>query len=448
MGDEDTWRRVLDIIAEYRDPIVVVSATARTTRRLLAAAEKAAVSMEEAYEISSEIRARHESLVKGFLERCDGGETDKIRERCLARIEELIEGLDHHLEAVNASKQPDAARKDAVAGIGERLSSFLFAECGRAYGLNTVFVDAAGVIKTDSDFGNASPDRAAISKNIPKVTTPVESGSIPVIGGYYGENERGKPTTLGFEGSDYTASLLGAAAGAEAIEIWTDVSGIYTCDPRVVQEAVPIPEISFREATELAYFGAKVLHPSTLKPAAENGIPVYVKNIFEPGHPGTKIHGREPADSKGAVRALTFLEDVVIITVTSPGTLMGYHFLGRVFETLEEHHITVDVVTTTEASVSIALRKPDMLGKIVSELQEFGTVSVTGQQGLVSLIGFSLNSSDEITERVFSSVNGSTLSLISFSRDKRNLNLVLPESSMIDTVRALHRSLLEQEPSV
>lgn len=446
MGDEHTWRRVLNIISDYQNPVVVVSATARTTRKLLAAADKALDNLPGALELSSEIRSRHETLANSFLENFDSRETVKAKERCLAWIEKQIAGLDDHLNWIDSHKKIDASRKDAVASIGERLSSFLFAECGQIYGLDTVFVDAAEVIKTDSDFGKANPDTGAISGTATKLTSLSEDGSIPVIGGYYGENERGEPTTLGFEGSDYTASLIGAAVGAEAIEIWTDVSGIYTCDPHVVEKAIPIAEISFREATELAYFGAKVLHPSTLKPAAEKDIPVFVKNIFEPDHPGTKIH--KSAGPVKPVRALTFLEDVVIITVTSPNTLMGYHFLSNVFKTLEAHHITVDIVTTTEASVSIALEKPDKLGAIVKELKEIGKVYITGQQGLISLVGFSLTYSNEITDRVFSSVNGSSLSLISFSHDKRNLNLVLPESSMIDTVRALHRSLFEVEPTV
>lgn len=446
MGDEHTWRRVLDIIGSYENSVVVVSATARTTRKLLAAAGMAADKFAEAMEISSGIRARHETLTTNFLENFEGSESDKARERCLAWIDKQISDLNDRLKEIRDSKKIDAAKKDAIAGIGERLSSYLFAECGRVYGLNTHFLDAAEIIKTDSDFGKANPDLESISENISKIASLVNEGSIPVIGGYYGENKRGEPTTLGFEGSDYTASLIGAAIGSEAIEIWTDVSGIYTCDPRVVEDAVPIPEISFREATELAYFGAKVLHPSTLKPAAEKEIPVYVKNIFDPDHPGTRIHKYGGSDKP--VRALTFLEDVVIITVTSNSTLMGYHFLAGIFKTLEDHHITVDVVTTTEASVSIALEKPGNLGHMLKELGDFGEVHVTEKQGLISLIGFSLSAMDEINARVFSSVNGSSLSLISFSHDKKNLNLVLPENSMIETVKSLHRSLFEQEPSV
>lgn len=446
MGDEHTWRKVMEIIGKYDRPVVVVSATARTTRRLLAAAEYAPDRYGKALEISSEIRARHEYLIAGFLKNFDNRISVEAKERCLGWIEKQITGLNHHLEHIHSNKKLTLSKRDAIASIGEQLSSFLFAECGRVYGMNTTFIDARKIIKTDSDFGKAAPLTDKIPGNVSRLKSTISKGSVPVIGGYYGENEKGELTTMGFEGSDYSASLIGAALDSDAIEIWTDVSGIFTCDPRVVEDAVSIPEISFREATEMAYFGAKVLHPSTLKPAAGKKIPVYVKNIFDPEHPGTKIYNT--AESKHPVRALTFLEDVVIITVTSTNTLMGYHFLSNVFEILERHHITIDVVTTTEASVSIALQRPDDSGHILEELKHAGEVRLTEKQGLISLIGFSVSRVDEMTSRVFSSVKGDLLSLISFSRNKKNLNLVLPEDHLIETVKSIHHSLFNLETSV
>ncbi|MFH5830788.1 aspartate kinase [Halalkalibaculum sp. DA3122] len=445
MGDEHTWRMVLEIVKQYEQPVVVVSATSRTTRQLLAAVEAAPDRYERSLEISSEIRSRHETLIRRFLQEFDHHDAADALEQCLAWIEKKIRDLNRHLREINKSKKTDAARKDAVASIGEQLSSGLFATCGKVFGLNTTFMDARDIIKTNSDFGHATPDLRRINQQARKIRQNIEQSIIPVIGGYYGENDQGELTTLGFEGSDYTASLIGAALNCEAIEIWTDVSGIFTCDPRVVEEARPIPEISFREATEMAYFGARVLHPSTLKPAAQKEIPVYVRNIFDPGHPGTKIYSN--AESGRPVRALAFLEDVVIITVNAPSTLMGFRFLSNVFQILEHHHITVDVVTTTEASVSIALERPEKLDLVINELQGIGEVTITEQQGLVSLIGFGLSNVESITSRVFSSVRGGPLSLISFSRDKRNLNLVLPEQQLIATVRSLHRSLFRTELS-
>lgn len=439
MGDEHTWRKVLDIASSYERPVIVVSATAHTTRQLLSAAEAALDSYEKALETSSQIRTRHEKLVNGFLEHYEGIDTTSAREHCLSWIDKQIADLNSHIKEIRDTQKISRATKDAVASIGEQLSSGLFAVCGQIYGLDSTFIDAREIIKTDSDFGKANPDIQQIQEAITKITSEVEQHRIPVLGGYYGENENGELTTLGFEGSDYTASLVGAALNCEAIEIWTDVSGIYTCDPRVVEEATPIPEISFREATEMAYFGARVLHPSTLKPAAEMDIPVYVRNIFEPEHPGTKIFSK--ADFNVPVRAVAFQDQVVIITVNAPSTLMGYQFLSNVFQILKEHHITVDLVTTTEASVSIALERPEKLNIIVDELGEIGEVTLTERQGLISLIGFGLSNVDAISDQVLGSVKGDPISLISFSLDKRNLNIILPEDHLVDTVRSIHRSL-------
>ncbi|MDX1637776.1 MAG: aspartate kinase [Balneolaceae bacterium] len=353
MGDEQTWRRVLSIAATYERSVIVVSATSHTTRQLLAAAESALEDVGKALEISLQIRQRHETLIDRFLEQFDPAKREDAGCRCREVIAVCTAILENHLKGISNTGTITAARKDAVASLGEQLSSRLFAICARVFGLKTCFIDARDIIKTDSDFGKANPDTAKIEARIPLVASRVTAGEIPVIGGYYGENEEGAITTLGFEGSDYTASLVGAALECDAIEIWTDVNGIYTCDPGVVEGASPIPEISFREATEMAYFGARVLHPSTLKPASEKGIPVYVRNIFEPEHPGTKIFSG--AESNGPVRAITYLEQVVIVTVHAPSTLMGYHLLSNVFQVLELNHMLVDVVKTTESSVSIAL---------------------------------------------------------------------------------------------
>jgi len=436
MGDEQTWETVLDIISGYQQPVVVVSATARTTRRLLSAADMATDQIDKAYEISSEIQTRHEQIVDKFLAGHASGD-NKYRDRCMEWIREHILDLNDCLDEINRTKKINNQIKDEIASFGERLSSYLFAECGTAYGLPTTYIDARTIIKTDADFGNAAPRVDEINGEAVTLAKLAEEGHIPVIGGYYGEDDEGNLTTLGFEGSDYTASLIGAALNVDTIEIWTDVSGIYTCDPRVVAEARPIPELSFAEATEMAYFGAKVLHPSTLNPAAEQNIPVLVKNIFNPDDPGTRIHAEAPTGKD--VRALTFLEDIVIITVASPHTVMGYRFLANVFDVLRSFHVAVDVVTTTEASVSIAIKKPGELARIQQELSDVGNVTLVENQGLVSLIGCTFETMGEIAELGRATIGKTNISLISYNRANRNLNIVLPEDELISAVKALHR---------
>ena len=445
MGDEHTWRRVLRIIENYEQPVVIVSATARTTRQLIAAAELAAVDFGQAGSMANEIRDRHQLLVNNFFSHLEdknkgtGTDAAKLANECEQWINDRIEVLLEYLNEIAERGELEPAMKDAVAGIGEQLSSRLFAYCGEAYGLQTSWIDAGNVIKTDSNFGSANPDFSSILKNTKQISHQIDEGFIAVMGGYYGQDSNGAATTLGFEGSDFSASLVGSALDADAIEIWTDVSGIYTCDPRVVEDAYPIKQLSFREATEMAYFGAKVLHPSTMNPAEEKHIPILVKNIFEPEHPGTVIQGE--ADTEAYAKALTFLDRVAILTVTSPHTRMGYDFLSGVFKALKDYHLSVNVVTTTEASISLALASEHIDSALIGSLEELGEVRKKEGQGIISLIGSRFNTADKVTELIFKTIPEVPLSMISYSSDKKNLNIVLPADALISSVRSIHRKL-------
>jgi len=435
MGDEHTWRQVIQIIKRYEAPFVIVSATARTTRQLLGAAEQAFSDLTEAQKLATGIEERHRNLVQNFLDhhpKADSSIADRCDEWITLRIAELRE----HLTQVNESQKLPPLLKDAIASIGEQLSSYLFAQCGRAAGLPFVWVDATEIIQTDSDFTQANPDLDFIERAAPQLINSLEESQVPVMGGFYGQNENGKLTTLGFEGSDYTASLIGAALGAEAIEIWTDVSGIYTSDPRVVSGARPISQLSFQEATELAYFGAKVLHPSTTKPAAAKQISVWVKNIFDPDQPGTRISGEATTD--GRAKAITFKRDCTVVTVNSAATVMGYEFLSGIFDTLRYHHLAVDVVTTTEASVSIAIEDSDRLHRAVKDLQQWGTVSTEPEQGIISLVACNPATMDMLIKEVTQAVDSKQIQLLSISKSKGNLNLVMPQELIKDSVQAIH----------
>ncbi|MDX1586390.1 MAG: aspartate kinase, partial [Balneolaceae bacterium] len=448
MGDEHTWRRVLQIIKKYEQPVVVVSATARTTRQLVAAAELAPLDFGRASSMAIEIKDRHRLLIRNFLDHTENQametkEGRKLSEECIKWIEDQTDTLIDLLNQIAEEGRLKPSLKDAVAGIGEQLSSRLFSYCGAAFGLKTTWVDARAVIKTDSNFGNANPNVSLVEENSKEIARITENGMIPVMGGYIGQDAEGAATTLGFEGSDFSASLLGSALNAEAIEIWTDVSGIYTCDPRVVDEAFPIRQLSFQEATEMAYFGAKVLHPSTMNPAEEKQIPILVKNIFEPDQPGTVISGE--ADKEGHARAITFLKDVSILTVTSPHTRMGYDFLSGIFEMLKQYRLSVNVVTTTEASISLALASEQIGGDLIDAMEQLGEVSRKDDHGIISLIGSCFESASKIRDRVLDALPETHPTMISYSSDKRNLNIVLPEEELVPSVRAIHGKLFGNE---
>lgn len=435
MSDAKTWQQVIDIITQYKSPFIVVSATARTTRKLIKAAKTAIDNIEEAKGIAADIKQRHKKLTAEFLSNYQNEE--QINTNCNTWIEEQIENLNTELNAINTEQELSEQKKDAIASIGEKLSSYLFTQCASAAGLATYWINATDIIRTDSEFGQANPDEDYIASQAAFLKKLIEKNKIPVMGGYYGMDKSGYTTTLGFEGSDYSASLIGAALDAEAIEIWTDVSGIFTCDPRFVPDAKPIPQLSFQEATELAYFGAKVLHPSTTKPASKKQIPVWVKNIFEPEEPGTCI-STESADGQ-KVKAITYKKNCSIVTVTSSQTVMGYEFLAGVFDTLRWHHLAVDVVTTTEASVSIGIENGASLDQAIKQLNSFGSVDILNNQGIISLVG--CDTDPTLLSEILSTVKDVPQHLISYSKSKGNLNLVTNSEQILPVVKRIHNEL-------
>ncbi|WP_441000342.1 aspartate kinase [Fodinibius sp. SL11] len=437
MSDAQTWQQVVNIIKRYESPFVVVSATSRTTRKLIEAARTALDDIDESYSIASEINHRHKKIIQDFF---DGSPNDaSVLDNCNNRIDELSDGLETQLKTINSEQELTAQKKDAIASVGEQLSSYLFAQCASTVGLSTRWVDAGDIIRTDSDFGKANPNEDYIANQSASLKKIIDNGQVPIMGGYYGIDDHGHTTTLGFEGSDYSASLIGAALNAEAIEIWTDVSGIFTCDPRFVPDAKPISQLSFQEATELAYFGAKVLHPSTTKPASQKQIPVWVKNIFDPDKSGTRISSE--STRVGPVKAITYKENCTIVTVTSSQTVMGYEFLAGVFDILRWHHLAVDVVTTTEASVSIGIENGANLDEVIEQLKGYGSVDVLDQQGIISLVGCSNDRS--LVTNILTQVNNVPQNLISYSRAKGNLNLVVDKDQVLPVVRDIHQKLFE-----
>lgn len=442
MADHKTWKQVLEIIKTYEYPVVVVSATARTTRQLVESGRLAAEGkLEEANTIVTDILLRHQTIVLEFLKENPHAKHKLIQDSCFRNMDAKIHKLKKLLEYTHKTGELSPKMHDAICSMGEQISSYLLAQCGLALDMMTQHVEARKLIKTDQEYGKANPNMFKITQHCGSLETILESGFTPIIGGFYGEAPDKTITTLGFEGSDYSASLIGGAINAETIEIWTDVSGVFSTDPRYIPEAKPLSEMSYFEATELAYFGAKVLHPSTLKPAQEKNIPVLVKNMFEPDAKGTRIH-RDSTHDLG-VLALSFKENMVTLTISAYETVMGYSFLTKVFSILEQHRLPVAAVNTTEASVTIALSGTENLEKLNQHFIELGTVTQEQEKGLISLIGCTVNESEKLTRDILGSIGNVELDLISFSKEKRILNLVLDQEYLIDTVRNLHQKLFD-----
>lgn len=442
MNDHQTWKKVLEIIKNYEYPVVVVSATARTTRQLVEAGTLAGSKhLDKALEISSSIRERHLDIVKGFLEENPHAKNTLILESCEKKLDEKIGLLNKFLTYTNKAGELTPPMKDAIASIGEQVSSYLLAQCGLATDQLTQCVDAKKIVKTDNNYGNAHPNLGLLNQKIGSLETIIEGGFTPVIGGFYGEAPDGTTTTLGFEGSDYSASLIGGALHAKSIEIWTDVSGVFTSDPRYITDAKPISELSYFDATEMAYFGSKVLHPSTLKPAQERNIPVFVKNMFSPEDEGTKII-RESKQTQKAL-AISFKENIALLTVSAYETVMGYNFLTRVFKVLEEQRLAVDAVNTTEASVTIALSNSDKLDEIAKTLIEIGTVELERSKGLISIIGYQATNIQELNNDIFEPIQEISVDMISFTKQKRILNIAVDQNLMVETAQKIHSSLFQ-----
>ena len=437
MADEQTWVQILGIIKGYENPVIVVSATSGTTNNLLQAAELARIGrLEDAYEMSHQIDKKHRNIVNQFLKNNEVSHPEGILTRCEDWIDEQIKILNNYLLGINTLGEYTPKSMDLVSSIGERLSSFLLAECGRAIDMSTVFIDARDVLKTNSDFGKAIPDVPRIKEASSIFRVQAQQGKIPIVGGFYGSNESGEITTLGRGGSDYSASLFGMVLDAEAIEIWTDVDGMFTSDPRYIKNARFIDAISFNEAAELAYFGAKVLHPATIQPAVEKDIPVFIKNTFKPGQLGTRIASDVPTSN--VIRAIAFKKDITVVTIASSRMLMAYGFLARVFNIFEEHRVSVDLVSTSEVSISMSVDNTRNLDQVIRELKRIGNVSIREHQTLISVVGRNFLESKGLASRSFGALENIPIHMISQGSSDINLSLIVDNDNAIAAVQALH----------
>ena len=422
-------------------PVVVVSAMSGFTDALLASAQEALNgNVDSASELLEKHLARHHEVVDALVE-TERATLGALLEQ--SRIE--IAGL---LNAVAAEPDAHSRQKfyfDAVVSFGERLSANLLAAVLRAGGIAAQCVDARKCIITDDNHGSAAPLIAqTFSATRGALSGVIEASTVPVLGGFIGSNTVGNTTTLGRGGSDYTAALIGAALAAGEIQIWTDVSGVLTADPRVVDNARSIPRLSFAEAAELAYFGAKVLHPKTLQPAVERDIPVRICNSRAPESESTVV-GSETEKSPDTVKSIAHKMGVTTVQVTSARMLGAYGFLRALFEVFDRHRTEVDVVTTSEVSVSLSLDDTSALPAIVKELEEFGSVSVEGRRAIVCVVGEGLRSTPGIAARIFSTISDINVSLISQGASRINLTFAVEEARAAETVRRLHAEFFETE---
>jgi aspartate kinase len=419
-----------------RRPVVVVSALAGTTNALIdIAAQAGAGQLLVAIRQIEELRERHLDVASEVL-----GTDDEALE-IVAETGALFDELAQLAEALSVLGHVTPRCQDAIASMGERISAPLLTGALRRCGLDAVCVDARAVVCTDDAYGRAEPrpERLAAAAR-ERVLPLVKANRVPVLGGYIGATEHGVTTTLGRGGSDYSASLLGTALEADAIEIWTDVDGMLTADPRIVPAARLIEEIRFDEASELATFGAKVLHPGTIAPAVRRGIPVSIFNSNRPDGCGTRIMFDAP---RRTVRAVAGKLDVAVVKVRSPRMLGSPGFMQAILAVFEQHRTSVDVIATSEVSDSVTVDDAQRLDAIVPQLSALGDVTVERGRGIVALVGAGLGESTPAMARALSALGELRLHMCSLSATGINLTLIVDGEQVHEAVRRLHAAFFE-----
>lgn len=337
--------------------------------------------------------------------------------------------------------------KDELLSMGERMSSLLVAEVIQELGGNGYNFDARTVVKTDDQFGQGTPQIKAIREKAQNLMLPEVATKILVTQGFVGSNNDGATTTLGRGGSDFTAALLAEALDAQTCEIWTDVNGVYTTDPRITDQAKPLAELSFDEAAEMATFGAKVLHPATMEPAVRKNIRVFVGSSKTPELGGTWIV--KTCKHEPAYRAITRRKDQVMVTLTTPKMMYAQGFLGKVFGIIAKHKLSVDLVTTSEISVSMTIDNPpnsviaQVNKKVLDELREICEVSLEENLDLITVVGNNMQGAPGIASKIFAAINDIQLRMICFGANPHNLSFLVGQSESAAAVTSLHHLLFE-----
>jgi len=425
-------------VANGRSPVVVVSAMARVTDQLLRAADAASQGDRAgALAISSRLRSRHRDAAAALVK------NPADQAALVTLVDQKFDSLDEILRGLAAILELTPRISDLIVSFGERISSRMVTAAFREHGINAVHVDAREIIVTDSQFQKAIPQDDIIDKKAPEKLLPLaREGKVPVMGGFIASNETGLTTTLGRGGSDFTGALVGGALAAKAIEIWTDVDGIMTSDPRVCPDALRVKVISFEEAAELAYFGAKVLHPATILPAVKKNIPVLVLNSKNPRNEGTRIISLAP-HCKSPFKSIACKKKLSIIDVVASRMLMTHGYLKAIFDIFDKHQTAVDMVSTSEVSVSLTVDSNDRLPLIAADLSQLADVKYEGKKALICMVGEDIRGQSGMAAQVFAAIRHINVRMISQGASEINMSFMIDEDDADEAVRSLHAAFFQ-----
>jgi aspartate kinase len=422
---------------EERRPVVVVSAMGKTTNRLLAIADAAIHGKREHYlQLIHDLRDFHSREARQVVPLEERAALDRFLDDHFQELTELVKGL-----AVLGELTPRSV--DAISSYGERLSSHIVAQAFRYFGLPAEHLDSREVIVTDRRHTQAAPDFPETYRRLADRVPPMAERAAVVMGGFIGSTLDGVTTTLGRGGSDFTASIVGAGIGAEEIQIWTDVDGMLTADPTIFRGGHRVKSISFAEAAELAYFGAKVLHPATVVPAVEKNIPVLILNSRRPEVGGTRITA-DPVSCTNVVKSIACKRKITLVNIQSTRMLMAHGFLRRIFEVFERFETPVDMVATSEVSVSLTIDDSRNLSAITAELRQFAEVEVEHDQVIVCLVGENIRYTPGVARRVFLALDGVNIRMISQGASLLNISFVVAEADVARTVEGLHAEFFSE----
>ena len=436
VADPDAINRLIGIVRQQQTktksaPRVVVSALSGVTDKLVAIAQLAEDGASE--RAAAEVQVlleRHLSVATAV--------TSESRTRLLADVRREIEELNGLVHALSVLREVSPRSRDAVHAVGELVSSRIVAAALADHGIASSWVDARTVLITDAEHNAAAPDMMETCDRARERIAPLlADGKVVVLGGFIGATANGITSTLGRGGSDYSAAIFGSCLGVDEIQIWTNVDGMLTADPRIVPQPRLVPQLSFAEASELAYFGAKVLHPSTILPAVAKNIPVRILNSRRPENTGTLITA-DGRPAEGQLTALACKRDVTVIDITSTRMLMAHGFLRRLFEVFERFKTAVDVVTTSEVSVSVTVDDTRRLEAILDNLHNFAEASCEREMAIICAVGENLRVDPTLFGRAVTSLDRIPLRLVSQAASRRNITFVLRDADVPHAMMRLH----------
>jgi len=445
VGDAKAIGRVVDIVRGRLNqrPVVVVSAMARVTDQLLQMARAAGNGdRKTALTVARELRERHYNTAGELL-------GTALFTQFHSDLGTEFEDLEELLRGISAVGELTPRTTDNVASFGEVLSSKLVTAALSAHGIQATLVDSRDCIVTDGNFTRAAPLFEETNAKLGELVQPlIKLGRVPVMGGFIGANRAGITTTIGRGGGDFSAAIVGAGLSAEKIEIWTDVDGMMTTDPNLCPDARRIKTISFDEAAELAYFGAKVLHPATVLPAIQKNIPVYILNSRNATCEGTRITARAP-HCKNFFKAIAAKKRITIIDIAAPRMLLAHGFLKAIFDAFDRHRIAIDVVSTSEVSVSLTVDSNESIPALAEDLSRLADVKYEGRKAIVCLVGENLREVPGIAAHVFGQLTDVKIRMISQGASEINLTFVVDEEQVPSIVQRLHKTFFsDPDPEI